>query len=111
MLVMSARLILTVVLAASAAVVSTQTARPRARDIGLAPGVLAPGPLNAITDVGDVRVGHVTLTSGDAIRTGVTVVAPHGGNIFQEKVPGAVFVGNAFRKLAGSTQVDELGTI
>ena len=111
MLAMSARLILTVTLAASAAVVSTQTERPRARDIGLAPGVLAPGPLNAITDVGDVRVGHVTLTSGDAIRTGVTVVVPHGGNIFQEKVPGAVFVGNAFGKLAGSTQVDELGTI
>jgi D-aminopeptidase len=111
MLAMSARLILTVILAASAAVVSTQTERPRARDIGLAPGVLAPGPLNAITDVGDVRVGHVTLTSGDAIRTGVTVVVPHGGNIFQEKVPGAVFVGNAFGKLAGSTQVDELGTI
>jgi D-aminopeptidase len=111
MLAMSARLILTVVLAASAAVVSTQTERPRARDIGLAPGVLVPGPLNAITDVGDVRVGHVTLTSGDAIRTGVTVVVPHGGNIFQEKVPGAVFVGNAFGKLAGSTQVDELGTI
>jgi D-aminopeptidase len=111
MLAMSPRLILTAILAASAAVVSTQTARPRARDIGLAPGVLAPGPLNAITDVGDVRVGHVTLTSGDAIRTGVTVVVPHGGNIFQEKVPGAVFVGNAFGKLAGSTQVDELGTI
>lgn len=111
MLAMSARLILTVILTASAAVVSTQTARPRARDIGLTPGVLAPGPLNAITDVGDVRVGHLTLTSGDTIRTGVTVVVPHGGNIFQEKVPGAVFVGNAFGKLAGSTQVDELGTI
>ncbi len=85
--------------------------RPRARDLGLAPGVFAPGPLNAITDVEGVRVGHVTLTPGDAVRTGVTVVVPHGGNVFQDKVAGAVFVGNAFGKLAGSTQVDELGTI
>lgn len=85
--------------------------RPRARDLGLAPGVFAPGPLNAITDVNGVRVGHVTLTTGDTIRTGVTAVVPHGGNLFQDKVPGAVFVGNAFGKLAGSTQVDELGTI
>ena len=73
--------------------------------------MLAPGPLNAITDVAGVRVGHATLNSGDHIRTGVTVVVPHGGNVFQDKVPGAVFVGNAFGKLAGSTQVDELGTI
>jgi D-aminopeptidase len=86
-------------------------ARPRARDLGLAPGVFTPGPLNAITDVGGVRVGQVTLTTGDTIRTGVTAVVPHGGNLFQDKVPGAVFVGNAFGKLAGSTQVDELGTL
>lgn len=86
-------------------------ARPRAREIGLAPGVLAPGPLNAITDVNGVTVGHVTLNQGDNVRTGVTVVVPHQGNIFQDKVPGAVFIGNAFGKLAGSTQVDELGTI
>lgn len=85
--------------------------RPRARDLGLAPGVFTPGPLNAITDVDGVRVGHVTLTTGDSIRTGVTAIVPHGGNLFQDKVPGAVFVGNAFGKLAGSTQVDELGTI
>lgn len=85
--------------------------RPRARDIGLAPGVFTPGPLNAITDVEGVRVGQVTLTQGDAVRTGVTAVVPHPGNVFQDKVPGAVFVGNAFGKLAGSTQVDELGTI
>jgi len=85
--------------------------RPRARDLGLAPGVFAPGPLNAITDVAGVRVGQVTLTTGDAVRTGVTAVVPHGGNVFQDKVAGAVFVGNAFGKLAGSTQVDELGTI
>ena len=91
--------------------VSAQSARPRARDIGLAPGVLAPGTLNAITDVRGVRVGHTTLIVGDNVRTGVTVVVPHAGNVFQDKVPGAVFVGNAFGKLAGSTQVDELGTI
>src|SRR5690606_8079691 len=70
--------------------------RPRARDLGLRPGVFAPGPLNAITDVGDVRVGHVTIVEGDAIRTGVTAILPHGGNLFRDKVAGAVFVGNAF---------------
>jgi D-aminopeptidase len=85
--------------------------RPRAREIGLAPGVFPPGPLDAITDVAGVRVGQVTLLEGETVRTGVTAVLPHGGNLFQEKVPGAVFVGNAFGKLAGSTQVRELGTI
>jgi len=85
--------------------------RPRARDLGLAPGAGAPGPGNAITDVAGVRVGHQTVIRGDAVRTGVTAVLPHGGNLFREKVPGAVFIGNAFGKLAGSTQVDELGTI
>jgi len=88
-----------------------QTDRPRARDLGLTPGVFEPGPLNAITDVAGVRVGHVTLIEGDTVRTGATAVVPHGGNLFQEKVPGAVFVGNAFGKLAGSTQVEELGSI
>lgn len=88
-----------------------QQPRPRARDIGLAPGAFQPGPNNGITDVADVRVGHVTLIQGDNVRTGVTAIIPASGNLFQEKVPGAVFVGNAFGKLAGSTQVDELGTI
>src|SRR4029079_9033205 len=88
-----------------------QSARPRARDIGIAPGVSTPGPLNAITDVEGVRVGHTTIVEGDTVRTGVTAIVPHGGNVFQEKVAGAVFVGNAFGKLAGSTQVAELGTI
>lgn len=111
MLAMSARFAATLMLALGATMLSAQPHRPRARDIGLAPGVLAPGPLNAITDVNGVRVGHTTLTIGDNVRTGVTVVLPHGGNMFQDKVPGAVFVGNAFGKLAGSTQVDELGTI
>jgi len=85
--------------------------RPRARDVGIAPGVLEPGRLNAITDVAGVKVGHTTLIDGDRVRTGVTAVVPHDGNLFQEKVAGAVFVGNAFGKLAGSTQVAELGTI
>ena len=96
---------------ACAAIVNSQERRPRARDLGLAPGVFQPGPLNAITDVAGVRVGHVTLNTGDHIRTGVTAILPHGGNVFQDKVAGAVFVGNAFGKLAGSTQVEELGTI
>lgn len=88
-----------------------QSERPRARDLGLAPGVFPPGPLNGITDVAGVRVGHTTLIQGDSVRTGVTAIVPAPGNLFQDKVPGAVFVGNAFGKLAGSTQVDELGTI
>jgi D-aminopeptidase len=96
---------------ALATALNAQTDRPRARDLGLKPGVFEPGPLNAITDVAGVAVGHTTLNQGDNIRTGVTVIVPHGGNVFQDKVPGAVFVGNAFGKLAGSTQVDELGTI
>ncbi len=86
-------------------------ARPRARDLGIAPGALEPGTLNAITDVAGVRVGQTTVVEGDNVRTGVTAILPHAGNLFQEKVPGAVFVGNAFGKLAGSTQVSELGTI
>ena len=85
--------------------------RPRARDLGIAPGAGAPGPLNAITDVAGVRVGHTTIIKGENVRTGVTALLPHGGNLFREKVPGAVFIGNAFGKLAGSTQVQELGTI
>jgi len=68
-------------------------------------------PLNAITDVPGVRVGHATVNKGDNIRTGVTAILPHPGNLFREKVPGAVFIGNAFGKLVGSTQVNELGEI
>jgi D-aminopeptidase len=86
-------------------------ARPRARAAGVVTGVLPPGRWNAITDVGGVRVGHATLSSGDDVRTGVTVIVPHGGNIFQEKVPAAVFVTNGFGKLTGVTQVQELGTL
>lgn len=85
--------------------------RPRARDAGLKTGVLPTGALNAITDVAGVQVGHTTIIRGDNIRTGVTAILPHAGNLFREKVPGAVFIGNAFGKLAGSTQVNELGEI
>jgi len=85
--------------------------RPRVRDAGLKIGILPTGTLNSITDVASVKVGHTTIIRGENIRTGVTAVVPHGGNLFQEKVPGAVFVGNGFGKLAGSTQVNELGEI
>lgn len=85
--------------------------RPRAREAGVKVGVLPTGALNAITDVPGVLVGHTTLIRGDNIRTGVTAVLPHNGNLFREKVPGAVFIGNGFGKLAGSTQVNELGEI
>jgi D-aminopeptidase len=88
-----------------------QSARPRARDLGLKIGILPPGSLNAITDVPGVTVGQTTIIRGDNVRTGITAVLPHGGNLFQEKVPGAVYVGNGFGKLAGSTQVNELGEI
>src|SRR2546423_1294624 len=83
----------------------------RARDAGVILGVLPPGALNAITDVAGVRVGHTTVVRGETIRTGVTAVLPHGGNLFQQKVPGAVFVGNGFGKIMGTTQVEELGEI
>lgn len=86
-------------------------ARPRARDLGLHPGRFDPGPWNAITDVAGVRVGHVTLVVGEDVRTGVTAILPHGGNLFRDKVAGAVYVFNAFGKLVGSTQVEELGEI
>jgi len=101
---------MTVLCAALAAVASAE-ARPRARDLGIAPGVYAPGRLNAITDVAGVAVGHTTLVQGADVRTGVTAILPHSGNVFRDKVAAAVFVGNAFGKLAGSTQVQELGTL
>jgi len=85
--------------------------RPRVRDLGVQVGVLPPGPLNAITDVAGVKVGQTTLIRGENIRTGVTAVLPHGGNLYKERVPGAIFLGNAYGKLAGSTQVNEMGEI
>lgn len=94
-----------------AASLPAQQAKRTARELGIVVGVLPPGPLNAITDVTGVRVGQVTITSGDSINTGVTAILPHNQNIFREKVPAAVVVGNAFGKLAGSTQVQELGEL
>lgn len=85
--------------------------RPRARDIGIEVGILTPGACNAITDVAGVLVGHATVDRGADIRTGVTVVIPHGGNLFREKVRGGVFVGNGFGKAVGLSQLQELGTI
>jgi len=85
--------------------------RPRAREACVVIGVISPGKYNAITDVKGVKVGHVTIQKGDSVRTGVTAVLPHDGNIFKEKVPCAVYVGNGFGKLAGSTQIEELGNI
>src|SRR5580693_8844475 len=94
------------------AVLCAQTeSRPRVRDLGVKVGVLPPGPLNAITDVAGVKVGQTTLIRGDNIRTGVTAIVPHGGNLYKERVPGAIFLGNAYGKLAGSTQVNEMGEI
>lgn len=87
----------------------SQSARPR--NLGISFGVLPTGKLNAITDVSGVKVGHTTLISGEKVCTGVTAILPFAGNIFQQKVPAAVFVGNGFGKLAGSTQVMELGTL
>jgi D-aminopeptidase len=85
--------------------------RPRARELGIRPGVYDPGPKNAITDVAGVLVGQVTIIEGENVRTGVTAILPHSGNMFQDKVAGAVYVYNGFGKLTGSTQVAELGQI
>ncbi len=105
----------TAVLAAAIAFASASAAeddaRPRIRDLGVAPGVLPTGPLNAITDVTGVRVGHRTILRGDSVRTGVTAILPHGGDLFADKTPAAVYVGNGFGKAAGFLQVRELGNI
>ena len=86
-------------------------ARVRARELGLAPGVFSPGPLNAITDVAGVRVGQVTVIEGDSVRTGITAILPHAGNLYRERVPAALHVGNGFGKLLGATQLRELGEL
>ena len=85
--------------------------RPRAREAGIIVGSLPAGPLNAITDVAGVRIGHTTVIAGDSIRTGVTAIIPHGGNVFLERVPAAIYVANGFGKLLGVTQVRELGEL
>ncbi|MCO4098748.1 MAG: P1 family peptidase [Gemmatimonas sp.] len=86
-------------------------AQVRARAIGLAPGIFAPGPRNAITDVAGVRVGHATVSAGDSLRTGVTAIIPHGGDLYRDRVPAALHVGNGFGKLLGVTQLRELGEL
>ncbi|WP_349256299.1 MULTISPECIES: P1 family peptidase [Rubrivirga] len=98
-------------LAATAAHAQSGAERPRARDVGVVVGILPPGPLDAITDVAGVRVGHATVVEGDSVRTGVTALLPHGGNVYREPVPAAIVVGNGYGKLLGVTQVRELGEI
>ncbi len=90
---------------------SKAQSKPRARDLGIRVGILQPGPHNAITDVAGVRVGHATLRAEARFATGVTVVLPHSGNLFQRKVPAAIEVFNGFGKLVGYTQVRELGEL
>ena len=90
---------------------ASSNTRPRASDLGLKVGILPTGPLDAITDVAGVEVGHTTIITGDNVRTGVTAILPHSGNLYRDKVPGGIFVGNGFGKLTGSTQVDEMGEI
>jgi D-aminopeptidase len=98
-------------LLAAGALAPGEAARPRAREAGIRIGILQPGPLNAITDVAGVRVGHVTLMQGKALNTGVTAILPHGGNLYQDKVPAGFAVANGYGKFIGSTQIDELGEI
>jgi D-aminopeptidase len=103
--------LLGLVLLAQLPAMALASERPRLRELGIEPGILAPGPHNAITDVAGVRVGSTTLIQGDSVRTGVTAILPHGGNIFQDKVPAGVFPGNAYGKAAGFLQVMELGNL
>lgn len=91
--------------------VNAETLRPTARDLGIAPGILSPGPHNAITDVDGVLVGHVTLTVGTHINTGATAILPHKGNLYRDRVPAGFHQGNGYGKFAGSTQVIELGEL
>src|SRR6478752_616375 len=99
------------VTALTAAQNTTSKARPRASGLGLKVGILPAGPLDAITDVAGVEVGHTTIIQGENVRTGVTAILPHSGNLYRERVPGAIVVGNGFGKLTGTTQVEELGEI
>ncbi len=102
---------ITAELFASPAQAANEGVKPRARDFGIQPGILSPGPQNAITDVAGVRVGHVTLEEGTDINTGVTAILPHAGNLYQDKVPAGFAMANGFGKFAGSTQIIELGEI
>jgi D-aminopeptidase len=105
------RPLMAVTLALGLAATPAEARQQRARSVGVAPGVLRPGPHNAITDVRGVRVGQSTVIVGDSIRTGVTAILPHPGNLFLDRVPAAIYVGNGFGKLLGSTQVAELGEL
>lgn len=108
---MRVNVILTMALLTIGATVNAQEKRGRARDFGIFTGILSPGKYNAITDVAGVRVGHTTLVKGDSVRTGVTAIIPHGGNVFQDKVPAAIYVGNGFGKSMGLSQIKELGNL
>ena len=106
------RFALVLSLALCCGTMNAQTAhRPRIRELGVSPGIFSPGPLNGLTDVAGVRVGHRTIVRGDSVRTGVTAILPHGGNLFQEKVPAGMYAANAFGKAAGLLQIEELGLI
>jgi D-aminopeptidase len=105
------RLVIAAALSASLAVSADGQERPRARDLGVAPGVFPPGARNAITDVMGVTVGQVSILEGDSVRTGVTAILPHRGNLFRERVPAALHVGNGFGKILGVTQLRELGEL
>jgi D-aminopeptidase len=102
---------LSTVLAMTALSTQAIAQRARARDLGVKPGVFAPGRLNAITDVAGVRVGQTTVVQGENVRTGVTAILPHGGNLFTDRVPAALHVGNGFGKITGATQLHELGEL
>ncbi len=108
---MNIKSLLTLAVVASSLLSFAQEKRGRARDFGVFTGILKTGKYNAITDVAGVKVGHATLIKGDSVRTGVTAIAPHGGNIFQEKVPAAVYIGNGFGKSMGLSQIKELGNL
>ena len=103
--------ILLIILLTTVDLIAQDSSQHRVRDLGIHPGVLQPGPLNAITDVAGVKVGHLTLIEGTGTRTGITAILPHGGNLFQSRVPAAVYVGNGFGKALGFTQVQELGEL
>ena len=100
-----------IILMLSGSYISIHAQNARARDYNIEIGILKTGPLNSITDIPEVSVGHITLIEGEQIRTGATAILPHSGNLFQEKVPAGIYVGNGFGKLAGSTQVEELGVL
>jgi D-aminopeptidase len=102
---------LSTVLAMTALTTQALAQGARARDLGVKPGVFAPGHLNAITDVAGVRVGQTTVVQGDNVRTGITAILPHGGNLFTDRVPAALHVGNGFGKITGATQLRELGEL